>query len=172
MFPPACRRTALGDALMVHIREYDPATDYPGLRACFLDLQSWERGFEPAMPEPEQAADPYLGDMLDRCAASAGRVFVAEAAGVVIGFVCVLAKLMPELDEAREPYSHISDLVVRAVDRGRGTGRLLLARAEAFAREMGMKHLKVGVLVRNERAHALYRASGFRDYTVQLIKSL
>ena len=45
-------------------------------------------------------------------------------------------------------------------------------RAESFAREFGTGQLKVGVLVRNEGAHAFYRASGFRDYTVQLVKPL
>lgn len=159
-------------AHMIDIREYNPAADYPALRACFVDLQSWERRFEPSMPEPEEAADPYLADMLDRCAASCGRVFIAEAAGVVMGFVCVLAKVMPDLDDGREPYSHVSDLVVRTAHRGRGTGRLLLAQAEAFARETGVSQLKVGVLVRNERAHDLYRSCGFRDYSVQLVKSL
>jgi hypothetical protein len=63
---------------------------------------------------------------------------------------------------------YISDLVVRAAHRGRE----LMMRAESFAREFGAKQLKVGVLVRNEATHAFYRAGGFRDYTVQLVKLL
>jgi hypothetical protein len=47
-----------------------------------------------------------------------------------------------------------------------------LVRAELFAREFGAKLLKVGVLVRNEATHTFYRAGGFRDYTVQLVKPL
>jgi GNAT superfamily N-acetyltransferase len=157
---------------MVHIREYEPAADYPALRACFVELQSWERRLEPALPEPELAADPYLAEMLARCDASGGRVFVAEAGGAVTGFICVLGKVTPDHDEPPEPYSYISDLVVRAEHRGGGIGRRLVARAETFARSAGTRRLMVGVLVRNEGAHALYRDCGFRDYTVQLIKSL
>jgi GNAT superfamily N-acetyltransferase len=63
-------------------------------------------------------------------------------------------------------------LVVRAAYRGRGVGRELMARAESLACEFGTKQLKVGVLVRNQATHAFYRAGGFRDYTVQLVKPL
>jgi len=157
---------------MADIRAYDPAADYAALRACFVDLQSWERRLEPSMPEPETVAEPYLADMLARCAATGGRVFVAEAAGAVIGFVCVMARVMPDLDDAPEPYAYISDLVVRAAHRGRGTGRRLIDRAASFARENGVGQLKVGVLVRNEGAHALYRDCGFRDYRIELVRQL
>jgi ribosomal protein S18 acetylase RimI-like enzyme len=90
----------------------------------------------------------------------------------VVGFVCVLAKVLPSADDGIDPYAYISDLVVRAAHRRRGIGRDLLVRAESFAREFGAKQLKVGVLVRNEATHIFYRAGGFRDYTVQLVKPL
>src|SRR5215813_2048557 len=80
---------------MADIRAYDPAADYPALRACFIELQTWERQFEPSMPRPEDAADPYLADMLERCAASCGRVFVAEQDGAIVGFVCLMARVAP-----------------------------------------------------------------------------
>jgi GNAT superfamily N-acetyltransferase len=157
---------------MIEIRAYNPAADYQDLRACFVELQAWERQFEPSMPAPQEAADPYLADMLARYVASGGQVFVAEAEGAVIGFVCVFAMVTPDLDEAPEPYSYISDLVVRAAYRGQGIGRRLIAASEDFARSAGARRLKVGVLVRNDAVHDLYRDCGFRDYTVQLIKEL
>src|SRR5215831_12311275 len=94
------------------IRTYDPASDYSSLRACFLELQAWERQFEPSMPAPQDAADPYLADMLARCEASGGRVLLAEQDGEVAGFVCLMAKAGPDFDDSLEPYSYISDLVV------------------------------------------------------------
>jgi len=157
---------------MALIREYDPATDYSALRACFMELQEWEQSFEPELPPPEKAADPYLAEVFKSCAENSGRIFLAEANGVVVGFVCVLAKVVPSADDGIDPYAYISDLVVRAAHRRRGIGRDLLVRAESFARESGAKQLKVGVLVRNEATHTFYRASGFRDYTVQLVKPL
>jgi ribosomal protein S18 acetylase RimI-like enzyme len=155
---------------MVLIREYDPTADYPALRSCFLELHAWEQSFEPGLPAPEEAAGPYLAEVFRNCAESSGRIFLAETDGVVVGFVCVLAKVLPSADDGLEPYAYISDLVVRAAHRGRGIGRELMAQAESLAREFGAKQLKVGVLVRNQATHAFYRAGGFRDYTVQLVK--
>jgi ribosomal protein S18 acetylase RimI-like enzyme len=157
---------------MADIRAYDPAADYPALRACFIELQTWERQFEPSMPPPEDAADPYLADMLERCAASSGQVFVAEQDGAIAGFVCLMARVPPDLDDSLEPYSYISDLVVRAAYRGRGIGRRLMAAAEAAARAAETKRLKIGVLVANKRAFEFYRAGGFRQFAIQLVKDL
>ena len=157
---------------MVLIREYDPTADYPVLRACFIELQAWERGFEPGLPTPEEAADPYLAEIFRNCEESSGRIFLAEVNGVVVGFVCVLATVRPSADEGLEPYAYISDLVVRTPHRGHGVGRDLMVRAESFARQCGAKRLKVGVLVRNTATHDFYRGGGFRDYSTQLVKAL
>jgi hypothetical protein len=67
---------------MVLIREYDPTTDYPALRTCFIELQAWEQSFEPGLPAPEEVADPYLAEVFRNCAESSGRIFLAEANGV------------------------------------------------------------------------------------------
>ena len=124
------------------------------------------------MPAAEEAADPYLTEVFRHCAENSGCIFLAETDGAVVGFICVLANVFPSADDGVEPYAYISDLVVRAAHRGCGVGRELMVRAESFARESGAKQLKVGVLVRNEATHAFYRAGGFRDYTVQLVKLL
>jgi GNAT superfamily N-acetyltransferase len=157
---------------MVLIRQYDPTVDYSALRVCFVELQTWEQSLEPGLPAPEEAADLYLAEVFRNCAENSGRIFLAEADGAVVGFICVLAKVLPSADDGIEPYAYISDLVVRAANRGCGVGRELMVRAESFAREFGAKQLKVGVLVRNEATHAFYRAGGFRDYTVELVKLL
>ena len=139
---------------MVPIRQYDPTADYSALRACFVELQTWEQSLEPELPAPEEAADPYLTEVFRNCAENSGRIFLAEADGAVVGFICVLAKVPPSADDGIAPYAYISDLVVRAAHRGRGVGRELMMRAESFAREFGAKQLKVGVLVGNEATHA------------------
>jgi hypothetical protein len=105
---------------MVLIREYDPTADYPALHASFVELQAWEQSFEPGLPAPDEAAGPYLAEVFRSCAENSGRIFLAEADGAVVGFVCVLAKVLPSADDGREPYAYISDLVVRASKRGRG----------------------------------------------------
>jgi ribosomal protein S18 acetylase RimI-like enzyme len=118
-------------------------------------------------------ADGYLAFLLDRCSRVAGRVLVAEIDHVVVGFVAVLARVTPEEpDEDQTPYAYISDLVVLPRYRRRGIGHALLERAEALVRSSGTRILRVGVLAKNEPAARLYRAVGFTDYQLQLVKRL
>ena len=158
--------------VVIEIRDYDGTTDNPGLRACFIELQLWERTLIPGLLEPERIADRYLGVMLGRIRASRGCILVAAMAAEVIGFIGVLGRQTPELDEPPEEYAYVCDLVVRAPYRGCGIGRQLLNRAEHFARDAGLEALRVGVLSGNQNAHRLYRTCGFEDYTVQLRKPL
>jgi ribosomal protein S18 acetylase RimI-like enzyme len=153
------------------IRDYEPAQDRRRLRSCVVELQDFERALEPALPKGEAMADRYLAYMLERCAGTAGRIFVAEEDGVVVGFVGVLARVVPEPDEA-QAYAYVSDLVVLPAYRRRGIGRALLERAEAYARREGAGTLRVGVLAKNEAAGRLYRSKGFSDYTIHLNKPL
>ena len=118
-------------------------------------------------------ADAYLAFLLDRCERCSGKVFVAEVDDSVVGFVSVLAKVLPEEpDEDQAEYAYIADLVVLPSYRQQGLGRTLLQRAEAFARGRGAKILRVGVLEKNRLASDLYHKVGFADYHVQLIKRL
>ncbi len=155
------------------IRHYEPSRDRDQLRACIVELQDFERALEPRLPRGEEMADQYLVFMLERCARTSGRVFVAEVDHTVVGFVAVLANVSPEEpDEDRAPYAYVSDLVVRSAYRRRGLGRALLEHAEWFALGAGATLLRVGVLARNDGARRLYASMGFGDYTVQLIKPL
>ena len=87
--------------------------------------------------------------------------------------VCIWLEREPEtyLSTLTE-YGYVSDVVVLSAYRRRGIGRALLLQAEAFAREHGAETLKINVLARNGGAAALYRASGFREYEVSLLKRL
>ena len=155
------------------IRDYEDARHRQQLRACVVELQDFERNFEPALPEGHQMADAYLAFLIDRCERCSGKVFVAEVDDSVVGFISVLAKVLPEEpDEDQAEYAYIADLVVLPLYRQQGLGRTLLQHAEAFARGRGAKILRVGVLAGNRLAWDLYHRVGFADYHVQLIKSL
>jgi len=60
------------------------------------------------------------------------------------------------------PLLNIHDLAVRPEARGLGIGRLLLARIEADARELGYCRVTLEVRADNARAQGLYRRMGFR----------
>jgi ribosomal protein S18 acetylase RimI-like enzyme len=155
------------------LRDYDPARDVAAVRACFVALQEFEHGLDPVAPRGDAIADAYLDRMFGRCASWAGRVFVAEAGGEVVGFACVWGRVPPqEPDEPQRDYAYVSDLVVLPAWRRRGLGRALLERAEAYARAVGMDSIGIGVMAENHGARDLYDAAGYRATHLELRKSL
>ena len=63
-----------------------------------------------------------------------------------------------------KPLINVHDMTVLANHRGRGIGKALLGAVEAEARRRGACKITLEVLSGNERAKALYAASGYRDY--------
>jgi ribosomal protein S18 acetylase RimI-like enzyme len=80
----------------------------------------------------------------------------ADAVGVCVGFIGF------STFEAR-PLLNIHDLAVLPGQRGRGTGRALLAAAEASARAEDCCKLTLEVQDDNTPARQLYDRFGFRD---------
>ena len=155
------------------IRDYEPARDAVAVRACIVELQEFERTIEPSLPPGDAMAEAYHRTILERCAKHAGRIFVAEIDGRVVGFAAVLGRVDPGApDEEQVPHAYVSDLVVLPACRGRGLGRQLLERGEAFARSSGVRVFQIGVLARNESAARLYRDFGFGDFRIQMVKRL
>lgn len=138
-----------------------------------MALQDAEHAIDASAPRGDAIVDAYLDRMFARCATWSGRVFVAEVERAVVGFVCVWGRVPPqEPDEPQTDYAYVSDLVVLAAWRRRGIGRALLARAEAYARSLGMDAIGIGVMARNREARALYQARDYREVHVELRKSL
>jgi GNAT superfamily N-acetyltransferase len=67
---------------------------------------------------------------------------------------------------------HISDLAVAPDHEGKGVARALLAHAEAWAREHHCQLMTLAVFPGNERARALYEASGYDTDLLRLAKPL
>lgn len=164
--------SAPADAEAAVIVAYSAREHAPGLRACFIELQDFERRMEPAMPPGDAVADAYLERMLERCKSWDGAVFVALVGGRVGGFVSVWASVPPEPDEPGRPYAFVSDLVVLEGLRGRGIGRALLAAAERHARACGAATLRLDVMIANAAARRLYENAGFSARRVEMAKAL
>jgi ribosomal protein S18 acetylase RimI-like enzyme len=157
----------------VEIREFDPSRDRAAVRACFIELQDFERGLVPGMPAGEQIAAAYLRMMFDRCREFDGVVLVAEVGGVVVGFVSLWTRYRSsEPDDDPSAHGFVSDLVVSGPHRGHGIGRSLLHAAERRAREAGMPSLRLTVKAGNTGARALYEAEGFAESELYLEKRL
>ncbi len=152
------------------VREYCDS-DAPAICACIVVLQDHEREIDPRLrPGASMAAD-YLTQMHDRCRDFAGRIFILDCAGVVAGFITVLARVpFHELDDPPGEFALVSDLVVLEPFRRRGFGLALLEAAERHARELGAAELRIGVLSANRTAKQLYERAGFASHSEVLSK--
>jgi GNAT superfamily N-acetyltransferase len=95
-----------------------------------------------------------------------GVALIAEEDGRAVGFIfCVLG------DVGRRT-AHVTDLYVRPEARGTGTGTALLMGIVEPAREAGLDHVSLEVLVRNSEARRLYDRLGFAPVDVFMVAPL
>lgn len=92
-------------------------------------------------------------------------VFVAEAEGLVIGWVHVYAVTTVE----SPAHAEIGGLVVDAAHRGRGVGRALMERAEEWARDAGLGSVRVRSNVVRAEAHEFYAHIGYTPMKTQKV---
>jgi ribosomal protein S18 acetylase RimI-like enzyme len=155
------------------VRELDSSRDGQRLRELMIALQNHERRSDPAKPEGSSIVQSYLARMLARCDKWDGKVFVAEEAGQVVGFVCVWARVpVEEPDEDPSEYAFVSDLVVEEAHRRRGLGRELLSAAEKYARARGARRIRLDVMARNSDARGFYQSMGYLENEIELEKAL
>ncbi|MDI6769092.1 MAG: GNAT family N-acetyltransferase [Anaerolineales bacterium] len=90
-------------------------------------------------------------------------LFVAEVDGRVAGWIHVIAFSLPEMDL----HTEIGGLVVDEAYRSRGVGHLLVARAEAWAREHECSEIRVRCNVIRTWAHNFYECIGYENIKSQ-----
>jgi ribosomal protein S18 acetylase RimI-like enzyme len=95
-----------------------------------------------------------------------GLALLAEAEGKPIGFLfCILG------DRGRKT-AHVTDFYVRPEARSEGLGSALLAEVIGPAREAGLEHVSLEVLLRNADARRLYDRLGFAPVDVFMVARL
>ena len=88
------------------------------------------------------------------------RIFLAEAAGAVIGIIrCVESSGSPLLDPAR--YGYISSAYVRPDARRRGALRALVAAARGWCAERGLDEARLHSVADDEGSNLAWDALGF-----------
>ncbi|KRE90755.1 GCN5 family acetyltransferase [Frateuria sp. Soil773] len=152
------------NAILIRLAEDDDAFIL-GLVPRFVDfaLPPWRRRHECI-----EGIRSDLAHHLDDQPANSF-LFVAEDAqdGAPVGFV--------HLQKVQDYFTgrtncHISDLAVAPAHEGRGIGKALLAHAEDWAREHRCALVTLSVFPGNERARALYEASGYATDLLRLAK--
>lgn len=110
----------------------------------------------------------WVSAALGRAADSGQAVFIAEVDGQVVGFVSVAERT--HFTGVTDGY--VGELVTAAQWGRRGVGRLLMARAEEWARARGLAHLTLETGAANYAAQAFYTALGYVTEDVRLTKPL
>lgn len=114
----------------------------------------------PSTPGEVAARLRFLGAHPDLHAA-----FVAEADGIIVGWVHVFISARLESDA----FAEIGGLVVDDRQRGTGVGKALIQRAEAWSEARGMLRLRVRSNLIREQAHTVYERVGFERIKEQVV---
>ncbi|HEY3416261.1 MAG TPA: GNAT family N-acetyltransferase, partial [Armatimonadota bacterium] len=130
------------------------------------------RPYDENYPPATEIIEGYFHYLVDAVAELSGTFFLAEDDGNPIGFACVFG-LMPPFSPDEEPreYTFVSDLYVDPAYRGRGIGKALLQRAEAYGRTLGAPRIELATHAGNP-ALAFYRQLGFDQRLVIMTKRL
>jgi ribosomal protein S18 acetylase RimI-like enzyme len=143
--PPTLRDATLSDlALINDIHVRSRRVTYRGqVSDHYLDV---------AMPAASRAD---WQAKLPRLLAGEGRVVIAEAGGVPVGFVCAFA---PDADGS----VYINNLHALPECKGLGAGTALLDAASRWARANGARAMHLKVLETNTQAIGFYESRGWR----------
>ncbi len=68
-----------------------------------------------------------------------------------------------------EPYGEIGGFVVSSTVRGKGIGKQLLAAAERWAAERGLRHVLVRSQAARDRAHEFYLREGYKQTKISAV---
>lgn len=96
-------------------------------------------------------------------------LLVAEEAGVLRGFVFVVARVDYF---THERHAYVEDLALAVEGEGRGLARRLMEAAEEWGRNRGFRRIGLSVWSQNLRARGLYERLGYQPETIHLLKAL
>jgi ribosomal protein S18 acetylase RimI-like enzyme len=96
-------------------------------------------------------------------------LFLAERAGVVVGYAMARAIAAGPTIETGETIGHLESLAVLPDYRSAGVGRQLLGAVWAVLREWGTTEVTVNVMAGNSRAEEIYRRMGLVPFSTTLV---
>jgi ribosomal protein S18 acetylase RimI-like enzyme len=138
------------------------AADVEAIAALHLEVQKLHYAAEPQEYKPPSQA--VARDLVDtRMAYEPAQYFVAESeGGQVVGYLWAVARQGKDmaLTHARS-FVEVEEACVSPPYRRRGVARLLLERAEQWARERALFEVRLTVRAFNDAARQAYAALGY-----------
>jgi GNAT superfamily N-acetyltransferase len=147
------------------VGELDPV--WPVLRQLFLALYEHHR---------PHGIGELVGDWESRWRAHLSTdsddhlLLIARKGEKIVGFADAEIRRRPAIFDVETAY--INDMYVIASDRGRGIGRELLARIEAWSASRGVTEIQLTVMATNRDSIAVYEHWGFRPQSQRMARSI
>jgi ribosomal protein S18 acetylase RimI-like enzyme len=170
--PPTCYNYGGRTTMALQIRRAEKR-DMKSLGKLGAMLMRVHYEFDPLRFLPpgagtESGYAQFLSAMLDSRDAC---VFVAEEAGVVIGYTFVALEPL-SWKELRGPAGFVHDLAVAEESRRTGAGTRLMSAGTEWLREQGAPRVILWTAAPNAAAQALFHKLGFRDTMIEMTKEV
>ena len=72
----------------------------------------------------------------------------------------------------KEKHGHIADIIIAREGEGRGIARVLMEKAEEWARSKGFRWLTLNVFAENHRAREVYKCLGYGEDIMKYVKEI
>lgn len=126
-----------------------------------------QAGIDPRFSVADDALDRWRNDFPIWIERGGRRIWVAEAAGTLVGFVTAQQWApLPIFAASEEVY--VDELYVVPASRKQGVGRLLIGTVEAWGTELGAGRLRLGVLASNAGGQRFWEHLKARPYSVTM----
>lgn len=159
------------------IREYKKDGDRSTFVACMEKLQDCivEVDTEKRVMRRPEFGELYTNWVLDVVEKNQGVIYFAEKGDEIVGCIAGFIHTQGPVDVAQSVPSkagRVQELYVDANYRGHGVGKMLMEKCEAYFRTNGCDVVAVEVFAPNKNAYAFYRACGYIDRDINLMKRL
>lgn len=147
--------------------------DYEGMWQILTETEALHARALPAIfratSSPAQDRDIILASLRDK----SGVWFLAEKDGQIAGIIHVSAQEAPDAPFlVPRRYAKVNDLAVKKEFQRHGVGQALMAEAEKWTGEKGLKSIELMVWEFNKDAHAFYKRLGYNPASRILWKDL
>ena len=154
-------QTSKGDVLIRPTRTKDAAA-YRALRLEGLQAHPEAFGADYAT-NAARPIERWQASMQSGAGGEQGITYVADAAGKLIGMTALVRNELPKTRHA----GSIFGVYTHPAWRGTGVADALLEACLAYARELGLRLVRLGVVTTNASAIRLYQRCGFTIYGVE-----
>lgn len=123
----------------------------------------------------EGFAEKYLTLTLQEIEEKGGKFYVAcDGEKIIGGVIGVHEENSPQLtvEQGERKCGRVTELYLEEEYRGQKIGKMLMEKIENFFRENNYDDIVLEVLKPNTNAHEFYKAQGYKDRAIEMLKEL